>query len=584
MQKNASLFGWVVESARWLILISAALILATGGPLGPMNILLLILAAAWSTGLTLLASIGRNLPGQPWIKVGGDAILSLLLFLANGQFSGPLSWIGILPVWSAALHFNLWGGILSALGILAMHGMSAWLLSGRLEPTRFILQIGFIAGLYLGSGIVLPLFVRLFWPGLLPPARPGSKGNRVEKQDNAGNPQDMYTLIAKLSSELNTDHVLETALSMASASLETSDLVSAAFIFPEENDDHERLLLAAEHNLHTDTTPIYIPVTEGVIGQALNEGNAVYSGDMSKETALAGLETLRNCRSAGLLPLRSGIKSMGILLFAHPQGRFFSTERREVVEIIAHQTAIALNNARLYSNLEQEKRHIAELQEESRKRLARDLHDGPTQSIAAIAMRVNFAKRLLNRDEKAAAEELFKIEELARRTTKEIRNMLFTMRPVILETEGLEAALQAMADKMRDVHNQNVIIQVDKQTINRLDTNKAAVLYYIVEEAVNNARKHAQAAQINVRLRPLKGDLCLLEIQDDGLGFNLGQVNTSYEDRGSLGMVNMRERAEALAGVLHITSEEGIGTHIQVAIPLTAESAARLRKLKSASS
>jgi signal transduction histidine kinase len=82
---------------------------------------------------------------------------------------------------------------------------------------------------------------------------------------------------------------------------------------------------------------------------------------------------------------------------------------------------------------------MMDIQEEARKKIARDLHDGPTQSIAAIAMRVNFARRLMERDFKAASEELYKIEELARRTTKEIRHMLFTLRPLVLESQGLVA-------------------------------------------------------------------------------------------------------------------------------------------------
>src|SRR5512140_3158149 len=117
-----------------------------------------------------------------------------------------------------------------------------------------------------------------------------------------------------------------------------------------------------------------------------------------------------------------------------------------------------MQNARLYSDLEQEKERMLEIQEDARKKLARDLHDGPTQSVAAIAMRVNFARRLMERDAKAAAEELFKIEDLARHTTKEIRHMLFTLRPLILESSGLTAALEAMAEKMHETYSQNVLI------------------------------------------------------------------------------------------------------------------------------
>jgi signal transduction histidine kinase len=184
----------------------------------------------------------------------------------------------------------------------------------------------------------------------------------------------------------------------------------------------------------------------------------------------------------------------------------------------------------------------------------------------------------MERDGKAAADELYKIEDLARRTTKEIRHMLFTLRPLVLESQGLIPALESMAEKMRETYNQNVIVQADPRIADELETSKQAVAFYIAEEAVNNARKHARAAHVWVRLKPIKTDLALLEIEDDGVGFNVNAVDNSYETRGSLGMINMRERTELVNGVLHVDSEEGKGTRVQVAIPLTDEAAERMRR------
>jgi signal transduction histidine kinase len=193
-------------------------------------------------------------------------------------------------------------------------------------------------------------------------------------------------------------------------------------------------------------------------------------------------------------------------------------------------------------------------------------------------MRVNFARRLMERDPSAAAEELYKIEELARRTTKEIRHMLFTLRPLVLESQGLVPALESMADKMKETYNQNVIIQADPRVVEALEVGKQAVVFYIAEEAANNARKHAQAAHIWVRLKMLREGLSLLEIEDDGAGFSVSSVDSSYASRGSLGMVNMRERAELINGVLRLDSAEGRGTRVQVVIPLTEEAAERIRQ------
>jgi signal transduction histidine kinase len=105
---------------------------------------------------------------------------------------------------------------------------------------------------------------------------------------------------------------------------------------------------------------------------------------------------------------------------------------------------------------------------------------------------------------------------------------------------------------------------------------KQGVIFYIVEEAVNNARKHAAAANIWVRLKPLDPGLSLLEIQDDGMGFDVSAMYQAYDKRGSLGMINLRERTELVNGLLNIQSQPGKGTLVQVYVPLTEEAADRL--------
>src|SRR5690606_1287600 len=103
---------------------------------------------------------------------------------------------------------------------------------------------------------------------------------------------------------------------------------------------------------------------------------------------------------------------------------------------ISTQVTVALQNAALYQNILEEKERIVEVEEDARKKLARDLHDGPTQSVAVIAMRMNHIKRIILDSPQQAIEEAGKVEDLARKTTKEIRHMLFTLRPLILETQG----------------------------------------------------------------------------------------------------------------------------------------------------
>ena len=158
--------------------------------------------------------------------------------------------------------------------------------------------------------------------------------------------------------------------------------------------------------------------------------------------------------------------------------------------------------------------------------------------------------------------------------------MLFTLRPLILESQGLTAALTAMGEKMRETFAQNVLVNVDEMIVENMEMGKQGVIFYIIEEAVNNARKHANAFHIWVRLRAFERDIALLEIEDDGAGFDVEAVNKSYDQRGSLGMINLRERTELVNGLLNIDSAVGKGTRIQVYIPLTEEAADRLHHAK----
>lgn len=158
--------------------------------------------------------------------------------------------------------------------------------------------------------------------------------------------------------------------------------------------------------------------------------------------------------------------------------------------------------------------------------------------------------------------------------------MLFTLRPLTLESEGLLKGLQVMAEKMKSTYDQNVLIEVDEILEQRLDISRQTTVFFIVEEAVNNARKHARAEKILVRLRvhSSDSDLALLEIIDNGVGFDLDQVNQAYENSGSLGMVNLRERTDLINGLLTVESVAGKGTRIKVLVPLTENGAERLQR------
>jgi signal transduction histidine kinase len=386
-----------------------------------------------------------------------------------------------------------------------------------------------------------------------------------------------FQMATALNATLNYEHVLRMALDLGTTALAESDIdenqiKSAIMLF--END---RLHVAAARGLSPTDLRTSLHITNGVIAKAMTNGETSYSNDPPRDPELRFLTAFHTTRSAICIPLQIGLQAYGLLLFGHPREEYFKQERVTLLETVAQQVMIALQNARLYSKLEEEKQRMMDIHEETRNKLARDLHDGPTQSIAAIAMRVNFARRLLERDPRATANELFKIEELARRTTKEIRQMLFTLRPLILESSGLVPAIEQLTIKMKEAHNQQVTLIADKDATEGLSPKKQGLIFSIIEEAVNNARKHAQSKEIRVRMGR-QGDIFTVMIEDDGVGFDLQEVDSRYTLGESLGLINLRERAELVNGILKIDTAPNLGTQITLTVPITNEAAEPLNR------
>lgn len=564
---------WLVISLRWLVLLALSLSLAMGSGLGTIGMFLLTLGVVWNLGLMVLAALNARLRYHRQISLAFDFLLALSFTFFTPLSDFHLLLAGLLPILNGALYFE-WrgafiGAITFALVTLGLRGRLVPRLAGlALLQGGLFLFLGFVFG-FLGNRLMEELRAR----------RRAYLAAEAEKRRMENERlRAIYELASALTGTLSYQRIIESTLDVADSALapdkaspESQPIVSAVLLFREGH-----LYVAAEHRFTPADRRVLLEGAEGVLKTLFDEREPVLTTRISYDPELGRIVALRNCTSAYCLPLYSGLNLYGALIFGHPDANYFTAERREVLDILARQMSIAIQNARLYQDLLEEKERMAEIHEEARKKLARDLHDGPTQSVSAIAMRLNLVRRMLERDPKMAAEEILKIEELAQRTTKEIRHMLFTLRPLVLETQGLRAALQSMADKMRETFNQNVIIEVEPRAVEQLEMGKQGVIFSIVEEAVNNARKHARAANIWVRLKPFQKEMLLLEIQDDGVGFDVKAVMQAYEKRGSLGMVNLQERTELVNGLLNILSAPGKGTRVQIFIPLTEEAADRL--------
>lgn len=376
----------------------------------------------------------------------------------------------------------------------------------------------------------------------------------------------LQAMASTLRATLSFERVVESALQVCSLTLEemgvpSRSLVGAVFLY-----SRDQLQIVASRNFITRDLDKEIAGEAGIIGQALKQAEPVATRNPRNDPELQNLVTLQSCKMAICIPLRAGFQIFGAMLIATQVPVEFTDDHLELFNSVADQAVIALQNAKFFQDLKAEKQRIVEADEAARKELARDLHDGPTQSIAAIAMRVNFIRSLVNRDPEQAMSELDKVEKLARETSKEIRGMLFTLRPLVLETEGLTPAIETLIKRLQETDNLNIRL-VGGENGNLLDEKAQSMVFSIIEEALGNARKYSKAKTIEVRLWR-EEDLFVSRIQDDGVGFDVQGVNANYSSRGSLGMVNMRERAERINGSLRVESAPGKGTTITLVVPL----------------
>jgi signal transduction histidine kinase len=566
---------WYAVSLRWLTLLGMVISLAMGRMLFDSAVWLLGGLVLWNMTMTMFAGLNLRMPYHRQISLVIDLLLTGIFFWLQGGMFGPALWAGLLPILTGAIYFEWQGALVSAAFFSTLEVASVW--TGFATPI-FLQASIVVAATTMGLGVVFGFISHQLIVNLRK-----MRVTRIDEEQRRNRMENerwraLYELTTTLTGTLSYRRVLDSVLDLGATVLHPDPdagtderLISAVMLF---NDG--KLEIGASRRLTGADQRARLDAKEGVLKRVIDEGESVLTTNVSYDPELGRLIALRNCTAAYGFALRSGLNVYGTMLFAHSDPNYFTRERQDLLDMIGRQAVIAIQNARLYQDLLEEKERLVEVHEEARKKLARDLHDGPTQSVAAMAMRINLTRRMFNKDTKAALNELIKIEELAHRTTKEIRHMLFTLRPLILESQGLKAALQSMAEKMRETYSQNVVIDVGSKIIEDMEMGKQGVIFYIVEEAVNNARKHAAASNIWVRLKEIDTGLALLEVQDDGIGFDVNAVTKAYDKRGSLGMINLRERTELVNGLLNIQSQHGKGTLVQVYVPLTEEAADRL--------
>ena len=213
---------------------------------------------------------------------------------------------------------------------------------------------------------------------------------------------------------------------------------------------------------------------------------------------------------------------------------------------------------------------IIKAQEEERRRVARDIHDGPAQMMANAVLQVEIVEKLLVRDPSAAASEMNDLRRIISDSLKDLRRIIFDLRPMILDDLGLAPALRRYTDDFTSRHSLPVEMKV-LGVETRIDPIVEVALFRIVQEALHNARKHALASRVVVTLG-YGPDAVGVSIEDDGKGFDPTGVSRNWGQSDKFGLSGMRERAKLFGGSLDVDTAPGEGTRITVRIPVARRS------------
>lgn len=560
---------WALMGMRWLLSVGLLLLnrLATLSDSSRDTIQYLLIAYLILTlfeAFFLWRRWGRQVWPQLTLALDGGVILALL-FLSGGSASALLP-LYLLPIVAISMRLGFSNGL--GLNLAAYAGYALLVTWDYLSPNPnpALLKMG----LFGAAMVIVGIFGGLIAEQLAQPSKTAVRQHSQElaslrNQHAAAHKraQAFYEMSHTLSVTMSYQKVVEGILGQCQRLLDFSTgvvLLSAGT---------EDLFIAASAGLRVGDTEKQVHLVGGLLSQSLAAAEPQLIESLGRDPELGQIRALHRCRSGMCVPLRAGFRNYGAIIVGSINENAYGRSDLDQLVGLAHFATIAIQNAQLYQDLREERDKIIRAEENVRKELSRDLHDGPAQTLAAIAMNIDFIKRLLIEEPAKVVEELNSLERLARKTSWDIRTMLFELRPVILETQGIVPTLEQYVQRFPA--SEGLAVHLDTAGFDlQLPPKVQTTVFTIMQEAVNNARKHAKAKNLWLRLKKENNNL-VASVQDDGIGFNVDAIQSSYDQRGSFGLLNMQERAQLVGGRTEIRSTPGKGSAVIITVPLDQE-------------
>ncbi|MCD4784483.1 MAG: response regulator [Candidatus Eremiobacteraeota bacterium] len=273
------------------------------------------------------------------------------------------------------------------------------------------------------------------------------------------------------------------------------------------------------------------------------------------------------------VPLPSKGKLMAIIAIYSKENRELPKEAMGLLTILAGQAGISIENADLYESTHQKQQLVEQLlgkviqaQEEERKRIAAELHDTIAQSLVGILTKVQTCQLLMKKDPSQVLGKLEELKNVVGDNVKEVRQIIFNLRPSSLDDLGLVPSLENYIKRFEKEHNIHVEFRINNRE-RRLPTTVETAVFRIIQEALTNVRKHSNADKTLVRLT-FQPKILSLRIADNGEGFEWEEVTERFMKGHSHGIQGMKERVSVLGGTFKITTEKGKGCVVNAQVPI----------------
>jgi signal transduction histidine kinase len=316
---------------------------------------------------------------------------------------------------------------------------------------------------------------------------------------------------------------------------------------------------------------------EGIAGKVAESGEPKMLEDISSEPDAAhpSLISKEGLKAFISIPLKAKGRVLGVMNVASYFPRTFTQADMSMLQSVGDQLGVAIEEARLHDQLKMSRERYRKLaqqilvaQEEERKRVARELHDETSQSLSGLALNLQALVEMAGLNNTTGAEfktKLNKIHSLAVQISTKVSQLIADLRPTLLDTLGLIPAIRHYAETNLLPSGINVSFEFDPDKSN-LTQDISVELFRIIQGTIGNILHHAQAKNVEISLK-IVGEELILNVIDDGKGFDVSRITHIEESGRGAGLFSMKERVHRLDGRCAIQSRPGKGTKVTVIIP-----------------